>query len=531
MSDKKCVKCKKLLNLTNFKQKSNGELSKTCIECLEKDKKFRKQNKCSHGKLKRYCKECDGSAFCEHGKRKEYCKECGGSAFCEHGKQKYYCKKCGGSAFCEHGKQKRYCKECDGSAFCEHGNRKQRCKECDGSELCEHGKHKYYCKECGGSAFCEHGKQKRYCIECDGSELCEHGKQKYYCKECGGSRLCPNCKYTSHSKRYVKEEKKYVKLCAGCFYHLYPNEESPYRYKKKQNYIHDALTDRYGLNFFEYDRAIKCENCSRYPDWLKDCGEYYILIECDEEQHKDRIDLCERKREIELFEGLNYKPLIIIRFNPDKYKINNGTKSKTIRGCFSFTGNDLKPNQTEINKRFPRLFKEIDDALAISNTEQKLSELEPIKVIPLFFDYEIDTIEFYTSKETIHFYYDDQEEYIESVLELKNPVKDQATQEEDDCVVYSDDCVDNSVVSDEYVDNSVVSDDCEDVSDICKDSIVSDDCVDDSDDILIIPTPIYSYEEIEKELEIKHKSLSSTQKKPKKIELIVVDSDDETPDG
>ena len=34
---------------------------------------------CEHGRLKRQCKECGGSAICEHGRRKYECKECGGS--------------------------------------------------------------------------------------------------------------------------------------------------------------------------------------------------------------------------------------------------------------------------------------------------------------------------------------------------------------------------------------------------------------------------------------------------------------------
>jgi len=86
-----------------------------CITCEPK-----KRIKCEHGKQKRYCKECGGSAFCEHGREKRYCKECGGSAFCEHGKQKRYCKECGGSALCK-------------SSWCEiYGNQKYKgfCLNC-----------------------------------------------------------------------------------------------------------------------------------------------------------------------------------------------------------------------------------------------------------------------------------------------------------------------------------------------------------------------------------------------------------------
>ena len=66
---------------------------------------------CDHGKIKKFCSECNGYN-CEHNKYKYRCKECGGSQICEHNNQKQCCKECGGSQICEHNKQKKQCKEC-----------------------------------------------------------------------------------------------------------------------------------------------------------------------------------------------------------------------------------------------------------------------------------------------------------------------------------------------------------------------------------------------------------------------------------
>jgi hypothetical protein len=153
-----------------------------------------KMSKCLHGKIKRYCKECDGSGLCIHNKQKHTCKECGGASICQHKKIKNTCKECGGSSICQHGKQKSQCKECNGSALCEHNNFKKICKDCKGSALCEHGNQKRQCKECGGSAICKHGKQKSACRECGGSAFCQHDKYKSICKECSGSALCQHGK-------------------------------------------------------------------------------------------------------------------------------------------------------------------------------------------------------------------------------------------------------------------------------------------------------------------------------------------------
>ena len=68
---------------------------------------------------------------------------------CEHGvKYRSKCKVCGA---CPHGRQRRECKECGGSAICEHGRVRSQCKECGGASICEHGRVRSQCKECGGS--------------------------------------------------------------------------------------------------------------------------------------------------------------------------------------------------------------------------------------------------------------------------------------------------------------------------------------------------------------------------------------------
>jgi hypothetical protein len=50
--------------------------------------------KCSHGKRKHYCKDCDGAGICEHKKYRDACKECHGSQICSHNLRKQKCFKC-----------------------------------------------------------------------------------------------------------------------------------------------------------------------------------------------------------------------------------------------------------------------------------------------------------------------------------------------------------------------------------------------------------------------------------------------------
>ena len=85
---------------------------------------------------------------------------------------------------CDHGKIKKFCGECNGYNCLHHNKYKYRCKECRGTQICWHNKQKQYCKECLGSQICEHNKHKQQCVECRGSQICVHDKQKSSCKDC-----------------------------------------------------------------------------------------------------------------------------------------------------------------------------------------------------------------------------------------------------------------------------------------------------------------------------------------------------------
>ena len=316
---------------------------------------------CIHKKSKYICRECsDGSAYCEHKKNKRFCKECGGSAYCEHKKLKYRCRDCDGSAYCEHkkiksrcvecngngicihkkrkdqcikcgnclcihNKRKENCKECHGSQICLHNNFRTYCRECNGSALCEHGK-KITCKICVGSACCEHGKIKYNCRECFGSCFCEHGKQKSRCKACGGKSLCktPLCE--------TRARKNCEGLCARCFVYTHPDKPNARNYKTKERTVVDIVLAAFPSFTWVTDKKVQ-DGCSRRrPDLFLDMGSHVIIVEVDENQHTEYDCSCENKRLMEISQDVGHRPIIFIRFNPDDYTDQSGTK---VKSCFA----------------------------------------------------------------------------------------------------------------------------------------------------------------------------------------------------
>jgi len=54
--------------------------------------------------------------------------------------------------------------------------------------------------------------------------------------------------------------------------------------------------------------------CSKMrPDVFIDKFTHVVIIECDENQHKDTS--CENKRTMELFQDFGNRPIVFIRFN------------------------------------------------------------------------------------------------------------------------------------------------------------------------------------------------------------------------
>ena len=251
---------------------------------------------------------------------------------------------------------------------------RNKCKQCRNDEQkCKHNTRKDNCPECNPKLLCEHDTRKYNCPKCNPKILCKHGSRKRDCPVCNPKISCIHCKMIQGKSRYVESLDKKVRCCIRCFYHFYPNEKIPTRYKMRQHYFNEKLIEEFG-DIFEYDKQIKCGCSKRRPDWFIDCYKYSIIIELDEDQHK--YTSCDEKRMMELFQDLGNRQLVLIRINPDKYN----KKGKMKEGCFEFDEkNTIKCLTKEFDRRFNKLINFIDYYL--DNEPEK-----EITVRKLFFD-------------------------------------------------------------------------------------------------------------------------------------------------
>ena len=134
--------------------------------------------------------------------------------------------------------------------------------------------------------------------------------------------------------------------------------------------------------------SIISRGCSkRRPDGLIEYELFSIIIEIDENSHKSYEDICENKRLMEIYRDLDFKPLRVIRFNPDSYKDING---KRINSIFSLdSDNKLKvKNKKELNRRVDILLGTIENVLKNMNKEIMIdiNKIKSIDIDYLFFN-------------------------------------------------------------------------------------------------------------------------------------------------
>jgi hypothetical protein len=227
---------------------------------------------------------------------------------------------------------------------------------------CEHDIFISSCKECGGSDICYHNISKRYCKVCDGSAFCVHDKSKEHCIICSPKIACQNC-----ILEIMSTNKTYRPYCFKCYCVKNPDIEIKRRYKTKEFLLGEALKEM-NLTFdFINDKPVN-GGCSRKrPDFFFELFTHTVIVECDENGHRDYDTTCEIDKLNATFTDLADRPMIILRFNPDKYNK---------KSCFD---KDCKLIKSEWNKRIKVLKKELKKVI-----KEIPDELINIKY--LFFD-------------------------------------------------------------------------------------------------------------------------------------------------
>jgi hypothetical protein len=104
-----------------------------------------------------------------------------------------------------------------------------------------------------------------------------------------------------------------------------------HNYKTKENEVVSRIKETFPDFEWKTDKKIS-EGCSkRRPDLLCDFGSHIVIIEVDENKHFEYDCSCENKRLMEISQDLGHRPIVFIRFNPDRYTNSEG---EVIKSCW-----------------------------------------------------------------------------------------------------------------------------------------------------------------------------------------------------
>ncbi len=151
--------------------------------------------------------------------------------------------------------------------------------------------------------------------------------------------------------------------CSTCFRFKFPYHKRWTNIKQKEIFIVNEIINYLPNLDWITDKIISCQTCSRRrPDLFIDLYNYSLIIEIDENQHKNYDTTCDNKRTMEIFTALGNRPIIFIRFNPDNYD-----KQK---GIFSFSKSGLISTNENYTDRINKLKECIDFHLSIAPTKE-----------------------------------------------------------------------------------------------------------------------------------------------------------------
>ena len=175
--------------------------------------------------------------------------------------------------------------------------------------------------------------------------------------------------------------RKYKGYCLRCFQYLFPDEHITRNYKTKEREVVNFIKTEFNNYDWVADKKVS-DGCSkRRPDLYIDLGYQIIIIEIDEDQHNQYDCSCENKRLMEISQDFGHRPLVFIRFNPDKYTTLNGKDNKSCWKIKRDTGRCVINRKNEWKRRLNILKNQVSYWLNEKNKTNKT-----VDVIHLFFN-------------------------------------------------------------------------------------------------------------------------------------------------
>jgi hypothetical protein len=170
---------------------------------------------------------------------------------------------------------------------------------------------------------------------------CEGDDKSSKCKERPVyASLKSNIPVRCETHKQVSDTNIIEKPCKSCNLPYFLNDQNNLcpdcdgsfeQYKKVKELF---IKETFEINDVEYttwNRRI-IGGCSTYrPDFVRDKGSFFIVVDVDEHQHKSYDKECEINRMIQIHQDIGL-PCVFVRYNPDQYRDHNNNLIKSTAG-------------------------------------------------------------------------------------------------------------------------------------------------------------------------------------------------------
>jgi len=159
-----------------------------------------------------------------------------------------------------------------------------------------------------------------------------------YCKMCAKLGMvdvvnprCANCLQTCANSSYGDGS-----VCALCYAVLNPGAKMKRDVQTKERTLHRWLVSFLAESAdwshlrMEHNETVKGGRGKERPDFCIDLLSHVVILECDEDKHARESVQCRQLRAWAIFDSFHGRPVVFLRFNPDKYD-ERGTKHPS---CF-----------------------------------------------------------------------------------------------------------------------------------------------------------------------------------------------------
>lgn len=160
------------------------------------------------------------------------------------------------------------------------------------------------------------------------------GQKAYYCPP---EILYPERCETHKKEDDIKLEEKECEICLKNIPLLETEtkcqecteyQKNPLQFQRsKERRIKDVL-EANNFEIISYDKIFEGGCSKRRPDFVLDYKSFFIIIEVDENAHRDRPCDCEISRMVEIHQDFGGACVLFIRYNPDDYTTSCGDRTK-----------------------------------------------------------------------------------------------------------------------------------------------------------------------------------------------------------